>query len=454
MINFGPLAAQDDPDILSYFHVTHQIKELVSRNAGENKFIYVTRPGGGKTALVKWLENSNFNRKVIAITPNKVRFSAEDGDTHTSEDQRLLITAELFTGFILEVKKMDILSEELQNECKAYSTSTWLKGLGKIVSERFEGISILGNGFSLKADVRRAYLREIRKESIVDKASVILKKIVDESNVLVVVDDPEFIVGSGTEDVSSANAIRIGAFLSVLQKLNSLGVQVIIFVKEHIIQAVQENYRDFSHFEDRIEELIWTSYDLCEIINLRLKYRLGKSWNEVFSMDQKEFETLVIPHLINGPRDLLSVCNMAGDSTTPISRSSILRSLQGLKILKWKEIAVQYKEQWPSIDLVAKTIIKLLTEKFSDKKITKEQLKLTIEENFQNPDSDLFKLRKIGWINTALWDTPSLEERLFLIGCLGYIYDNNYFYSWAGRSLTNFRHASKVFISPLFTLQP
>ncbi|MGD0751917.1 MAG: hypothetical protein ABSA23_10985 [Anaerolineales bacterium] len=148
MFEFGPLAAQDDPDILGYFQKTKQVKKIILSEKPQKNFIFVSRPGGGKTALVKWLEGGDHGRRVISIRSDEVRMIIDDDPSVTSEDHRTLMAAELFVGILMEVKKMECLSAPLQEECTGFLSNLKWKSVEGFFKHKFEGISILGYGFS------------------------------------------------------------------------------------------------------------------------------------------------------------------------------------------------------------------------------------------------------------------------------------------------------------------
>ncbi len=238
-----------------------------------------------------------------------------------------------------------------------------------------------------------------------------------------------------------------------MNQLHALGIQVIVFVKENILQAVQEHYRDFSHFEDRIEGLEWTEADLLNMLKLRLEKRLGLPWGNVFTLGEEAFKQEVFPYLINGPRDLIYVCNTAGRSSEQrITKANLEKSIDALRASKWGEITRQYNRQWPRIDEFARSIITTVIVKSSREQITRSKFRSVVESEFASAGSALHTLRKQeNWINTALWASPTIEERLFLIGCLGYVYNGERSSPWNGLSLERFRLADSFFVSPLFT---
>jgi hypothetical protein len=163
MYNFGPITSQGDTQLIEYFHITNQISLKFSQKFGRNGFIMVVRPGGGKTALFTWLSRGPHGKKVISINNDVVRFIIKDDETATSDDHRILISAELFTALISEIFKNEKLPALLKAKCEDYLTNTW-GSLWSFFGTKFEGLQILGCGFSLQASDRQNYLDKIRKE--------------------------------------------------------------------------------------------------------------------------------------------------------------------------------------------------------------------------------------------------------------------------------------------------
>jgi len=259
-------------------------------------------------------------------------------------------------------------------------------------------------------------------------------------------------VTKGFDEVSRDNAMRIGAYLSVLTHLHFLGCQVLSFIKEHVLQSVLGHYPDSSHFEDRIEGIEWTASDLAEMINLRVSKRLKKEWDEVFSIESTRFEKEAFPHLINGPRDLLFICNNAKKKGGKI-RSAALKNIIGtLRGNKWNEIQKQFGRQWPSVGEFAQAIIGSIQGRYKNRLVPREEFMSIVRSDFESPSTELHRLKsQEKWINTSYWATPPVDERLFLLGCLGYIREKQRVYPWAGRSLEQFRASAFIFISPLFS---
>lgn len=452
MFDFGPLAAQHDPRILEYFHTTGQISRLLANPEKNRSFILVARPGGGKTALVKWLEKGTNSERVITINSEVARFVIENDSIATHEDHSLYISSELYRLLISEVVEKSSVSEKLKSECKDYLDST-VDSIKSLFKDKVVGISLAGFGYSLKPTEKQSYLDIIRKEHKIPKAKIIINKIVDEKKIILVVDNPESIVGKGLNDVTDENGIRIGSFFSSLAELKDLGVQVIVFVKEHIMQLVLNSYSDSSHFKDQILSLEWTEGELLDLINQRVEKRINSKWENVFEISQEDFKSLVFPYLINGPRDLISICNKAGEGDGRITHNDLKQGINKLQNEKWREILQEFKKQWPCVDQFSRVIIGIAKREIKTNQFSKDQFIKVVSHDFEKPDTALNQLRKKEeWINSALMDPPPVDERMFIIGALGYIYKGIKYYPWSGQSIDRYNLAKNIFISPLLII--
>jgi len=451
MDDWGPLAAQDDKRLMEYFHTTGQVKLLFDKDIQTPNCIFVTRPGGGKTALVKRLKSNIIKGPLIFIQPSHIQL-VPPNDKLNLENQRILMQFELYTGIISELLQKEALSNGLKEKCQTYIKDEWGKSIKKFLKEELQGLSIVGFGFSLKESDRRSYLMEIKRNRKIDKVSDLMYQISEKVSPIIVSDDPEAMVTRGFDEVSRENSLLTGAYLSVLTHLHSVGCRVFLFVKEYILQGVLKKYKDSSHFEDRIEGIQWTEEDLMEMLNLRLSKRLGKKWEDIFAVQKEKFQKEVLPYLINGPRDLLFICNSASKSGKKITYKSIQKIICILRDNKWNEISKQFGEQWPSITELAQAVISVVNKKHKGERISRKKFNSIVKTAFEKTDTRLHKLRtKERWINTCLWGRPTLEDRLFSIGCLGYIFEKRKVYPWAGRSLQQFRISELIFINSLFS---
>jgi hypothetical protein len=442
--------AQTDPDLLRYFHVTRQARNFLDFKRPQPAFLFVARPGSGKSALLRWLEAEQGQHTALIIRSDKTRISAEDARPNTG-DIRTMVAAELYASLISETVDRKIGSESARRQGAAFLKSGWTAVVGGFFKRKFGGLSILGCGFTLKPSDRRDYLQELRRTGGVETAREALKQIALTARIALVIDDPKYIVGEGLDDVTPENGLRLGAFLSVLSDLHAIGVRVVVFLKEHILQNTREHYPDFRHFSDRIEGLEWSSEDLVEMLTRRVHSRIKAKWGDVFSLDEKRLTKEVFPKLINGPRDLLSLCNTVGKRDAKITSEQLARAVGALKNEKWAELRLYYGKQWPQIDQFARAMIDQLRARHGDNHLPPGKINEEFASAYGDPDSAIHSLRrKITWVDSAKYENPPVDERLFLIGCLGFIKDNSTSYPWAGREVEAFALADLHFVSPLF----
>jgi hypothetical protein len=450
MPDFGPLAAQNDQQLLSYFHKTEQADDVVNFKKPLSSFLFVARPGAGKTALLRWLRDQSGNAVPLVVGPDDTRLFWDDAASNIG-DIRVMIGAELGAALISEIVERRLGSAKNLRKAEQFIAKGWLGVVGGFFKRKFSGLSILGCGLSLRGDERRDYLHEIRTTGRSDAARTVLRDFAGNVNILLVIDDPELIVGQGLVDVTRENALRVGAFLSVLADLHASGIRVIVFLKEHIVQNALAYYPDFRHFVDRIDGLEWKSQDLIGMLQERVTKRLHSTWDEIFDLSAEEMEREILPFLVNGPRDLLRICNAAGKLKGKVTKDSLQKVIKTLRSDKWVELSSNYGDQWPKIDLFARAMISAIVAKHPRGKIRSGEINALFEDQHADPSSAIHALRKKeSWVDNAKWDEPPIDQRLFLMGCIGYVRDGETIYPWAGRSLDEFRLADSYFVSPLF----
>lgn len=447
-IGFGPLAAQDDPALLDYFHSTAQSRRLVEpTRLGHSDFIVVSRPGAGKTALMKWLSHQADDLPALVIRGSQTRLMPPD-DAFNVDDYRLLAWSELATACVLEGRRTFDLSGEAAEASRNFRRRRGWQQVKRFLAN-VRGIEILGVGASMDPGTRREYVSILRQSEIQQDLEKTLKKIAADVEPVLAIDDPEFMIAEGLDELSSGNAIRLGALLSALGRLNSLGIGVVVFIKEHLFVGVTEAYNDSRHFEDRVQRLEWTAEDLLGVIRLRINHRMETRWERIFSLSEDELSELVLPQLTNGPRDLLEVCNLALRSGLPIGNEALKNALAQLAG-KWRrELKKQFNRSWPEFAIFAHECVTLFRENLDPDNMSLDEMKRVVEDGLIAASEPLGRLRsKNEWVDRLVFDLRRAVELLFAAGCLGLHEGSDRVYPWAGRSLERFASADSYFVSP------
>jgi hypothetical protein len=460
MYDFGPLGAQNDDRLLEYFHITKQTRALVDPNYTPRPFIFVARSGTGKTALQLWLKGKKPGDLAVFISSGDTKLYDPDPRQNPG-DLKLLMGVEFFTALISEIDQQRAVQGDLDRRAKEFLRRDWLGELGTLLPARLTGRLILGWGFTLEPSQRQKYLQKIRHENRLPKAASVLRGLAQEVQVFLVFDDPEEIVGEGLDFLTTENAIRLGALLYVLTNLHAIGVRVILFLKEQIFQNVRKHYQDYSQVADRVEGLSWTQDDLISMLEDRIQARFGTTWSDVFAFSKAQMAQQVLPLLVNGPRDLLHLCNTAGSNTdSTITLEDLLRGVDDLREERYDDMGRLY-QQWPNIEQLVRALIRELTTQSDRDDLETNVIRSVFAELFSDPDSEVFELRmrerelptSKKWIDKAMYGAPRIDEILFMIGCFGYVQAGRRVFPWESRDIAQFRRATKHFIAPLFVEQ-
>lgn len=448
---FGPLAAQADPDILNYFYVTDQIKRLIHRSAvGPAQFIVASRPGAGKSALFEWVASPQSNLEAIVIRGANKRIIPPDPSMNV-DDYRTLAFGEFATAFIVWAKNLVTLRDDTKRRISSLRRKKTFAAIKVFLGEDFEGLNVLGCGFNLAERQRKDYLKELRSADYQHELEEVIKKIASESRPVFILDDPEFTIAEGLDELSPPNAQRLGGLLSALGKLDALGIRTLVFIRENVYRAVVDHYHDASHFADRVQGLGWTENDLIGLLQLRLEWKAQISWGNAFKVNEARMARLVFPFLVNGPRDLIRICNTAGSAGAPISTASLDRAIEQASRDRWAETRKQFSSLFPLFDKFAGAILREAAHEFGSDKIEPHALDTLIQNALTTPGSELHKLRSQDWIDALPFEPHRAVDLLYAAGCLGYYQGKNRIFPWAGRSTEKLALADGYFLSPAFT---
>jgi hypothetical protein len=447
---FGNVEAGADNDLIDYFYVTNTASRLAKSLGHAIPFIYVSRPGAGKTAITKWVEKQDMH--VINVTTSGLRMYFEDEENDFNrEDYRLLYSFSLLSGVIAEAVKIGLAHKSLKTEYLKYLSANLSNNVYEKFRNEFEGIGVGGVSFSLNRKDRRSFVKDVHRANSLEKAKQYVQEVAKEHTIKLIIDGPEKITSKGFEDTSDENLIRIGCFLSALDVLNECGIGVICFIQEYLLNESKRVYTESGQLASKSKVLLWSEKELLSMLSLRVTNKLHLQWDNVFSTSKERFETTVFPNLINGPRDLLTVCNYAGDKGEIISKEELEKQLDKLLRKKWEQIETEYNPIWSNILPFSKAVLDIVKIKFGGRYFTKDQFFRVYQTDFEQPGTKLNNLRaRADWINSLIPPNNLILNCLYTIGLLGYRQDGQKKYAWMGISIDEFEEASEIFVSPLF----
>lgn len=452
--NLGPPAADNDPDLLSYYCATNQIKALLQERGPDASCIIAAPPGSGKTALLRWLKEGIHSFDVISIGADEFR-PIPDDDKLTTEDIKLIIRYELPKFTLGKWLKLNRLGSEEIRSAYNRSEKSILKWIKDTFTDRFAGFSILAVSLALNPAERKQYLRELRVSGAATQMQNLLQSAATRERPLIIaVDNPEQILASGLDATDRRSALLTGALLHVLRGLQTAGVRVLALTRDNVLNSVKD-YPDYGHFSDAITWLTWSNKDLLGVIEDRLTKRLQRTWDKVFGLTKSEFTKTVIPWVVDGPRDLILLCNNAlrVGSKGIADLASFQHEKEALLDHKLTAVHGHYSTQYPRIREYVEAVAEVLAVTFHDAEISKKDLRARVVNSSREGSSKLFELKKDqGWIEAMNPRSGQIEGLLYDLGVIGVIDSTGRRYSWEGRTASRIKTAEQVFLSPLFQL--
>jgi hypothetical protein len=456
-INFGPLAAQDDPNLLDYFVQTEHVSKLISARGqvGGSQYIVVSRPGAGKSAIFQWLASRASTSNIVVARGANHRLLPTDNESFNADDYFTLAFGELALELVAQAHKRFGLPVTVKKQTMTFLSAKNLKSMLGAFARAFQGVTVLGFGVSLNPMERSQYIEKLRDRLFQERLEHLLRQIGDSVQCALVIDDPEHMITRGLSALSRENAIRLGALLSALAKIDGLGFKVQVFLREQYWQSVREHYDNASHFSDRVRPLGWTESELVDVIRRRARKLADLDWAGAFAVDEGAFITEVFPYLVNGPRDLISICNVAGTRGTPIDVSALRLAIKQAQSDVWSEVRRQFNEIYPEFDAFAKAAVGALYQRHRLRLTALSTAESVLVDEYIDTSGPIGKLRtRHEWIeDLALSSARRSLDLLFVAGCLGYRIGEERTYPWAGRSVERFAMADKYFICPAFEPQ-
>lgn len=461
---FGPLAAEKDSNLLDYFHMTEFALRLVAAPPGEAPFLMLSRPGAGKTALKRWLLSDQAPGMAIPFDASNGRVFVEEDTDLTDDDYSVLLRAELGVALLgalndrapkIPAKKSRTLEQQSLADTYARAKDCLENTYWRAVKgffDRLAGFSVLGSGLQLHKKDRQKYLDTIRRSGVADTAVDVIAALAEHhpDPLRLVVDNPENVVGRGSDLTSRENAIRLGALLDALSEIHARGLNVTAFTKYHVFEAVRDHYIDFSHFANGVGRLEWTADDLVGLVKLRIEKRMGSTWKKTLGFSENEFRDVVLPVLVNGPRDLLFLLGRArGNAVAKMGLDDLMGATPDLREEKFQDMTRLFGERYDGIRAVCKALVDVASS--LDSPFSFERLEAAVKTDLSDAKAGrLYPLRsKYDWIIDVPLGAPRATDLLSQLGALSYEVDGDEVFPWRGRPHSEIARR-RLSLTPLF----
>jgi len=433
---FGHPAALKDPHLKDYFVFTDPIRAI--SDFADPRCIIVGKKGSGKTAVFLRLAESNGVGTLVTVAINQ--YSHE-----LAAFQRAAPYSRFTNMFAFEIL-LEMLRGFLANPtARRPFARTFIAAVGVAASEylqRFAGIAnlaemsidtpIFGIGLARGANadeaIRLSGVKSLKK--LCAKVGEITAKGV---KFRVLIDDPDLLVGDVSQFLPTVGGLLTAAVdLPVL--VPTPDVKVCVFVKQHKYDALSRTFEDFDHIRENAMSLTWSRAELIQMVAARVRYQeklpAGANdlscWSAAFAVSSEgeltKFADYLLPLLTNGPRDLITFCNLARRVAAQAQHAKItiedFRAAEAeYSVDCLKEVEREYTDTYPAISVIVQKLFehKDLRARAT---ISRGVLEAALSERYRSPDIQELK-RDVKWL--ASETGRGLVDVLFTVGVIGFL---------------------------------
>lgn len=223
----------------------------------------------------------------------------------------------------------------------------------------------------IEAGVRTRELDRLYKLEEIHNLLPALRKVLDNQRVVVLVDE----LDRGWDSSEDAKAFVSGLFQACVS-INGLhrNMRVYVSLRQELYDDIPALYEDAQKHRDLLEKIYWSEESLLELIAKRIRYsahekgfdtealeRAGdrECWSAVFAappgMAQDASFGYMVDRTLYRPRELIQFCSEALEqargraSKLPVPYSAIERSEYGYSAERTKDIAAEYRSQYPGL---------------------------------------------------------------------------------------------------------
>jgi hypothetical protein len=252
----------------------------------------------------------------------------------------------------------------------------------------------------------------------------------------VLIDDPDLLFGEVKDLVNIIGGLLLASvnITSMSTTEKEARIKVCTFLKQHKYDMLSRKFEDFDHISQNAFTLSWKSEELDELIVKRIRFREKlapkvsalESWARAFEVETEaalnDLKGYLYPKLRNGPRDLITFCNLAMQAARArgnahISKDVLIDVEGSYSEECLNEVEREFGDRYPSIVLVVRKLFehpKLKTK--GD--IRRKALEDALSERYR--DEELQSLKKdFPWL--AGTTGRNLVEVLFKVGVIGFM---------------------------------
>jgi hypothetical protein len=283
--------------------------------------------------------------------------------------------------------------------------------------------------------------------------------------ILVLVDDPDLLFGEVARPVDIVGGLLLAS--TAISADASGKIKVCTLVKHHKYEQLSWEFEDFDKISQNVLTLSWQDAELDALLVERIRFReelplsadTFECWSKAFEVKSQSgiapIRKYLYPRLTNGPRDLITFCNLAMQASrekgkTLISKET-LESVEGEYSKDClKEVGREFNGPYHGIVSV---IVKLFDHPVLRKgdKISRKAMEEALSDRYRAEEVQSEKKDK-RWLAEA--HGRLLLEILFKVGVVGFMSKrdpNLPVMSYSPGSIEDsFQNATEFFVHPAY----
>lgn len=367
---FGADAAEDDPNLSSYFVKTTTWQKVLNGRV----LVVLGRKGSGKSAIFKMLsEEATAKMQVVLVTPKLFALDILNSFNTKYPDnplnQEIAYAAAWRYSLMLEL----LLAIEDRTGCFKLGNESgvhnWLRKhvefdadivsrtIAFLESWKIEGISLADLSLAISKNNRRSPL--IGQD--IDQTVPDVERVLKETKYMIAIDN----LDEGWVNIEDARTYLVGLVLAAKELSRLPNLNIVVFMRSDMYRALETTYQHMDKFRQSIEYIEWNPTSLSRMISLRIQKYFGindesneLSWSRVFPKYMKN-NFIVYKHIMERtflrPREIIQFCRLIVDNAAKFKKNKAdEKDIQNaeIKYSDWKlsDLSGEYSAYYKNID--------------------------------------------------------------------------------------------------------
>ncbi len=472
-VHFGRDTAEFDQHLSDYFLKTSTYQHIVDGQ----KSIVIGRKGTGKTALVRYLVESERTSQeyIVKIESSHATYVKIDENLRSFVSQvknldssfklgwlftTLLALVERFTNeTTVAVTKEERDLHEFALNNLSYDPADPVSAIAGYVTSWIKNLKSLGPATREVTDAKGNFLDEPRLlQMIVGAVQRVTKK-----------GKKVYLLFDRLDERWDGSELHVGFLQGLFLAIKDLkaacpGICPVVFLRDDIFDEVTRDFQHIDHYRMEIEQIRWNEKSLLEMVALRISSSLTRRGDRVQDENPEALWRLVFPEDIPykknpipshaymiertlfRPRDIILFATMAqylaiGNRNPHVTIEDLATSEKEYSLMKLKDLVAEWSYRFPGLDSVL--------QRFRRK-----------PAGFEQDELRLLLLEICDELGTSLpWipaDDAEFLMLLYSIGFLSYttrggiLRGTRVVHSAAEPDANVITEQSRVFISPIF----